>query len=472
MYLRLCDGFLLRGWQKLSGVLIKRPGNQYRILTQTQLRLLLLCDGVTQLDKLLPTLPADQQDCLKRWAEGQIIQPLDAPCPIAPEGAYHLYPNRFFHGFLWSITGKCNCRCRHCYLDAPHGAMGELNSQQALSLIDQMAACGALQVDLTGGEPLVRPDFWMLVDRLQHHHIRIGQLYTNGILLTRCILEEFQRRGLRPEIVLSFDGLGWHDWMRGVAGAEQAVWEAIRLCRELGFPVSCEMCLHRGNLEGFSASIRALGRQGVCSVKVSPVSDTALWKSHAQGNRLDFSDYVQAALDYIPQFYRDGMPCDLILSGIIRLFHGSAKFSVIPDAPSSAGSDDRRLLCGAIRGTCYIAPNGQVMPCMPMADSADALHFPYVQEQGLSAILSSGPYFSAIDLRLEDLLRENAECRECPYVRSCCGGCRASSVAAGNGLLGKDPSWCFLWRNNYVPKIRSIAQQAVEKYCNRKETVI
>ena len=99
-------------------------------------------------------------------------------------------------------------------MDAPDAALGELSTRQAFNLIDQMKECGVLCVDITGGEPLVRKDFLQLVDRILSHKMVIRQIYTNGWMLNERMLEEFERREFKPEINISFDGVGWHDWMR------------------------------------------------------------------------------------------------------------------------------------------------------------------------------------------------------------------------------------------------------------------
>ena len=85
-------------------------------------------------------------------------------------------------------------------MDAPDAVLGELSTEEALNMIDQMAECGVLRVDITGGEPLVRPDFWQLIDRILSYKMVIRQIYTNGWLLNENVLNEFERRGLRPEI--------------------------------------------------------------------------------------------------------------------------------------------------------------------------------------------------------------------------------------------------------------------------------
>ena len=193
MYYRLQSGYVLRGWQGRAWVLVHRPDNETRILSREIFQALVLCDGVTDLteDQLGSGLWAALQQCEEKgW-----IQPCETPRPLEKDQYYQYYENRFVNRIFWSVTGRCNFRCRHCYMDAPDAALGELSTREALDLIDQMAACGVLRVDLTGGEALVRKDFWQLVDRILSHGMVIRQLYTNGWLLDESVLDAFPAAG-------------------------------------------------------------------------------------------------------------------------------------------------------------------------------------------------------------------------------------------------------------------------------------
>ena len=84
-----------------------------------------------------------------------------------------------------------------------------------------------------------------------------------------------------------FDGAeGWHDWMRGIPGAEAAALRALKLCHERGLQTDVEMCIHRGNQNTLPQTIEALRAVGVQNLKVSNVSETPLWCSHCEGNAL------------------------------------------------------------------------------------------------------------------------------------------------------------------------------------------
>ena len=64
----------------------------------------------------------------------------------------------------WNITRRCNLKCVHCYIDAGLAEPGELNTKEALDVVDQMAEVGVPLILFTGGEPLTRPDFFEIAE--------------------------------------------------------------------------------------------------------------------------------------------------------------------------------------------------------------------------------------------------------------------------------------------------------------------
>ena len=95
--------------------------------------------------------------------------------------------------------------------------------------------------------------------------------------LNERLLDGFEARCMHPEFNMSFDGVGHHDWLRGVDGAEQAVRRAFELCRERGFPTGAEMCLWKDNRDSLRESVNYLASVGCRSLKTNPVSDSGAW---------------------------------------------------------------------------------------------------------------------------------------------------------------------------------------------------
>ena len=457
----LCPGVRLRGWIGMPYAAV-RSGDVKR-LGREQFEALLLCDGQTDISMFSE---GKMSETLSALAEEGLICFCDTPGRLEQDQYYKHVDNRYFHGVYWAVTGRCNFRCRHCYLDAPDVGMGEMTHEEALSVVDQMAECGVNRLIISGGEPLVRADLWDLIDRAVEKGIMIDQVYTNGWLLTDKVLDAFEAREVKPEFSISFDGAGWHDWMRGVKGAEKAALDALRRCRDRGFATNVEMCVHKGNKDSIRESLRVLAETGTGSVKMSEVSPTDLWRRNAEGNAMTTAEYYDAVLRYIPCFFEDGMPIDVLFGGVVWLYKGSGEYK--PVAEFGDGSEDclKRHICGAVRSSCYIAPDGLLLPCMPIAAVPDRSLFPRIQDIGLRAALKDSFFMEFADRRVRDLADASKTCRECPYLLRCGGGCRACAVMGGErDLMGPDPSRCMMWKGGWLQKLHDVCDAAIAKFC-------
>ncbi len=91
----------------------------------------------------------------------------------------------------WELTYRCNERCTHCYLDvlpANHAAPGELTTDEGLRLLADLHALGALNLTLSGGEPLLRRDFFVLAARARELGF-VLRIFTNGVLITPVLAD-------------------------------------------------------------------------------------------------------------------------------------------------------------------------------------------------------------------------------------------------------------------------------------------
>ncbi len=456
MYYRLNDAYALRGWLHLTNALLKRPENAVKPLTGSDFNLLLLCDGCTSMDGLLTDATRTRLD--KYVADG-IVTPSETAAPIDKDQQYRFYRNRFVPAAHWAITGRCNYRCRHCYMDAPSGQYGELSHEDAFDIIEQLSQCGIQQIELTGGEPFIRNDFWEIVDEIRRRKMVIRQVYTNAWLLNDAILDEFEHRGMRPEFSVSFDGIGWHDWMRGVTGAEDAAWRAFALCKRRGFNVNVEMCLHTGNIPVVRESLKKLGEAGVHAVKIGAIRPTPLWESRGEGRTVSNEDYIEAAIDYIPHYCEDGKPLDLIWSSVM-LLNRNGTYMLAPERMNGEQSCESCMLCNAVRSTFHITPEGRLLPCIALTALEDQSMFPRIQDVGLQSLLTSGSYIDFATAHVGDLLKVNRECAACEHRYVCGGGCRASALLNGKGMMGCDPDQCAFFSTDYSQRIHQIAQSA------------
>ena len=148
---------------------------------------------------------------------------------------------------VWNVTRRCNLKCLHCYAQATAGpAQDELSHQAALDLLRDLKDFGAPVVLFSGGEPLLRPDLFELVDRAVAHGMR-AVISTNGTLISRDLAWRLKDLGL-SYVGISLDGAAEvHDRFRGESGSFAAAMAGVRHCREMGLKVGLRFTLSRLN---------------------------------------------------------------------------------------------------------------------------------------------------------------------------------------------------------------------------------
>lgn len=148
---------------------------------------------------------------------------------------------------VWNVTRRCNLKCLHCYARATAGpAQDELSHQAALDLLRDLKDFGAPVVLFSGGEPLLRPDLFELVDRAVAHGMR-AVISTNGTLISRDLAWRLKDLGL-SYVGISLDGAAAvHDRFRGKSGSFAAAMAGVRHCREMGLKVGLRFTVSRLN---------------------------------------------------------------------------------------------------------------------------------------------------------------------------------------------------------------------------------
>ena len=450
MYYCLNEEYLLRGWEKLQTGVMKKGAGQVVFLKPafySKIR-----NNSWMMFEGSPFLSKAEHDLMTQLVKKGIIYLSERMVPFTPEQEYRLYPNRYLQMIYWAITGHCNCRCRHCYMSAPTGSIPEYSTEKCMEIIDQMEAAGVQKVSLTGGEALVRRDFVKLITRITEAGIRICTIKSNGLLVNEKLLDVLDDLGQKPEFNMSFDGIGCHDWLRGVEGVEKAVIRAFRLCRERGFPTGAEYCLHKDNMDVFRESVKLLGKLGCRSLKVNTLK--------AEGEGAGITEYMlpldeeyRFYMDYLPQFFEDGEPVNLMLSGIF-MKTGNGQYII----PSEKQPEDRDCsnycLCGHARNVMNITADGFIVPCIPIGSVESGRNqFPNIFETTLTEALQDSAYMYFIDTRLSTYFKHNPECAVCEYRNRCAGGCRGNAAGSGD-LLGKDKRNCVFFKDGWYNRVK------------------
>jgi radical SAM protein with 4Fe4S-binding SPASM domain len=194
----------------------------------------LLCNGVGPGDHL-------------RYGSGDDHSPVSASRPIV----------------VWNYTRRCNLNCIHCYSNSDTAAAdNEMSIDDGKTFIRQLADFGVPVILFSGGEPLMRPDFFELAGYAAGCGLGVV-LSTNGTLLTEEKAAKIRDIGFR-EVGISLDGIGKkNDLFRGKEGAYEAAMDGIRNCISAGQRVSLRMTLTRSNHYEVSTMLDLVEREKI-----------------------------------------------------------------------------------------------------------------------------------------------------------------------------------------------------------------
>ncbi len=164
---------------------------------------------------------------------------------------------------VWNCTRQCNLSCVHCYASAGnHKSPDEMDTGAGKAFIHDLADFGVPVVLFSGGEPLLRGDFFELADYARQQGLRIA-LSTNGTLINREVAGRIKDIGF-AEVGISLDGIGSNnDRFRGRNGAYQAALDGIRNCIALGIRVSLRLTITRFNYQEIPAILQLTEDEGI-----------------------------------------------------------------------------------------------------------------------------------------------------------------------------------------------------------------
>lgn len=176
---------------------------------------------------------------------------------------YHQRPQAMGPVVVWNSTRVCNLKCKHCYASAvTRPDPDELTTAEARRLIDDLAEARVPVLLFSGGEPLLRPDFYELAAYARERGLR-PVISTNGTLITREVAWRLKKLGV-GYVGVSIDGIReTNDRIRGYDGAFEAALEGIRHCVAIGQRVGLRFTITRYNYREIETIFDLIEREQV-----------------------------------------------------------------------------------------------------------------------------------------------------------------------------------------------------------------
>jgi radical SAM protein with 4Fe4S-binding SPASM domain len=345
---------------------------------------------------------------------------------------------------VWNVTRRCNLKCVHCYAASEDRAYrGELTTEEALRVIDDLADFGVPVVLFSGGEPLLREDLFELSARVVERGMR-AVLSTNGTLIDEATIARVKEQGF-SYVGVSLDGTeGTHDRFRGVEGAFGRSLTAIRTARDAGVRVGVRYTITRHNQHDLPALLDLLEREDIPRFCMYHLAQSG--RGRRMAPEMLAPHEIRAALDLLFDRVLDWHARGIEKEVLTVDNHADAAYlymRVLRDQPERA-EDVLRLLRwnGGNQSGLAIAcidNTGRVHP-----DQFSWNHtVGNVRERPFGEIWS-GEHAAGL---LHDMRNRAAflsqRCTSCRFFELCNGNLRSRAEAATGDFWGDDPA-CYL----------------------------
>ena len=275
----------------------------------------------------------------------------------------------------WELTYACNLACVHCLSSSGKRDPRELTTQQCKDIIDELERMQVFYVNIGGGEPTVRPDFWELVDYATAHHVGV-KFSTNGVRITPEVAARLAASDY-VDVQISLDGATAevNDAVRGAGSFAMAI-RALENLADAGFKdAKISVVVTRHNVDQLDEFAALAARYG---------ATLRITRLRPSGRGADVWDELHPTAEQQVQLY------DWLVAKGDRVLTGDSFFhlSGLGEPGALAGLN----LCGAGRVVCLIDPVGDVYAC-PFAIHDRFLAGNILSDGGFDNVWKNAPLF-------------------------------------------------------------------------------
>lgn len=314
----------------------------------------------------------------------------------------------------WELTYACNLSCNHCLSSSGRRDPNELTTKQCEDIIDELQRMQVFYVNIGGGEPTIRPDFWQLLEYAIAHQVGV-KFSTNGSRITPE-KARFLASTDYVDIQVSLDGATAevNDPLRGEGTYDMAL-RALSNLAEAGFKdAKVSVVVTRDNVHQLD-DFKKIADQYCATLRLT--------RLRPSGRGADIWDELHPTADQQRVLY------DWLLLNGEGVLTGDSFFHLAAYGEAMPGLN----LCGAGRVVCLIDPVGDVYAC-PFAIHDRFKAGNVLDGNGFEQVWKESELF--LELRSP---QTGGACTSCSAYDACRGGCMAAKFFTGLPLDGPDP---------------------------------
>jgi radical SAM protein with 4Fe4S-binding SPASM domain len=422
---------------KLSGTLLIEPKKDnflvyikeypvWSVVNWVGVILLQLCNGKNTISSIIDILSQFNKSSREK-NEREIIKSLQYFADICmiklPDGTtYNNLSPKLYQPFViyLNITNKCNLTCPYCYANAGQNDKNELTTEEIFKVLNSARNLSEnVKINVSGGEPLLRPDIWDIAKECKRLAFSVT-LLTNGTLVTKQVAKKIKEHF--DSVLLSIDSPieKVHDRLRGKGSFKKAI-AALKHLSKTKIPLKLGTTITTQNISSIPDILK------IRQIKPSMLSLNLLVGA-GRGKR---NAYLRPTNDEVLNLFKKLEKADKAGKDV-------PGFRDLQPAKLTNGGN-----CRAGRNIFLVASNGDVYPCHAL--ERPELRAGNVRKQDIMDIFKNSKIFR--QYRSFDIDKV-AKCKNCDIKLFCGGGCRADAYIS-NGKLHSSTTYCSFLHDAY-----------------------
>lgn len=418
-----------------------------------QYSFLRMCNGQKRLSEILSEYDSNSQKVVHEFFEN--LQQIGT-IYLVEERSSRNFPDLVVNPQLQSIhfelTSRCNMRCLHCYQESYLRQPTDLTFKEIQKLTYEMRGLQVEKIGISGGEPLIRPDLFEIIQMMEENEIAISSILTNGLSLNNEIIEKLLKCQGRFSLFVSLDGMKPESMrLRGFSSSQYRqvftqLIENIQTAVKENIPVMINTVVTKDNIPDLCRMYNWLKEIGVIGWRIALPKLAGAFPKHQSEFALIrekvFEEYLKIIKRHLES--EDSINNNFHLQ--IEHFFRLEVFENLEILPPTAFVCDYE----GKRQSCCIKPNGDVTPCPLYID----LVVGNIRKQSLESIWYSKTMQEIKDIRICDVKK----CKSCSLSSLCATGCRANAIFLHGSKDAIDDDACAAVKF-FIQKVTPILKQ-------------